>query len=350
MAFLSDLSLCSIAITLPPAGLLDAGTTGMPEISDVSIDGDTLSCIEQTLAAVLEQPVETPLHLSFGNHWGSETLQPALLGAALMGSLSGRELTVDLQEADSVGPLVRSGVAAALWRRPRPKTHFAPAARVLDSSLLGAVWTVGSRRVTDALFAAAAPELDDAAVTATRATFVNPHLSRRDDGDPDVAYLIGRWLARRVGTERMGAVREAAGVIGELIRNVAEHAPGRSGQPVQSILRVSLQQTTLQVTVMDAGVGLCESLRLKLADDVLEGLADDDALVAALQADDLPYWHSGRGVGLARVRDFVGSAHGSLAIAANAARYSTTTDVALGQFELQGTVVDLSVDLAAAAT
>src|SRR4051794_13461184 len=94
-------------------------------MTEFRIDGPAVGQIERTLERLAATDSGADLVLRFDNHWAEESLRPALLGAALMGTLADRNVTVDVVDQDAIDRLMRFGVAAALWRRPRDRTHFA---------------------------------------------------------------------------------------------------------------------------------------------------------------------------------------------------------------------------------
>jgi anti-sigma regulatory factor (Ser/Thr protein kinase) len=308
-------------------------------MADFLIDGSAIGQIEQTLQDLSTTTPGGDVLLRFDNHWAQESAQPALLGAALMGTLADRNLTVDVVDQDAVDRLMRFGVASALWLRPRGKTHFAAGAEALDRSSLGAVWTVGSRATTDALFATEEPN-SAGTVAPGHATFVNSHLSSGEDGQPDIVFLVRRWLTRRaIESEAVDVVGLA---LGELIANVHEHASGPRGARFDSLVRVAIDSGAVRCSVLDSGVGIPSSIASKVgADDV--GASD---LLRRLLAGELERWHHGRGIGLARVVKLVGRRGGGLSLATDTSRAEVgngAVAVKASGFSLRGTVVDFSV-------
>ena len=309
----------------------------------VTIDGAAVQQIDETLAQLATATTNGgELNLCFDNHWAEGGHQPALLGAALMGTFANRKLVVDVVDDDAVERLLRFGVAAALWRRPAGLTQFSPDAVLLDRPHLGAVWTVGSRATTDALFG---PD-DEAAlemIGPRHATFVNPHLSSGEDGLPDIVYLVARWLTRRA-PEAPSVVDAVTNSLGELVANVQEHAGGATAKSVNSLVRVAIDEHAVRCSVLDTGIGIPESIGPKV-----DAPADPTHLLAQLLAGELDRWSHGRGIGLERVVKLVHSHGGEVNVATRLSRVRAGGDADIegqtSRFDLEGTVVDLAVPL-----
>ncbi len=311
---------------------------------DVDFDDDALEAIESTLAEWMR--IDEPLRLRFDNHWPDDSDKPALLAAALMGSLSGKRLIVDAVDEQAVDGLLRFGVATALWRRPAGHTEFHGLARRLDRHSLGTLWTSGSRATTEALFAPSDPPTTGA-FGPHHATFVNPQLSSGLDGHPDIVFLVRRWLMRRLTESAAPPARNVVEAIGlaldELVGNVQEHASGGSGRRPDCLVRVSLEpRDRVRFSVMDTGVGIEESIHQK----VPEEMAPAERL-RRLVAGEIPGWDAGRGIGLHRVVQSIADHGGRVSIATDAVRLVAecgSVDVeGSAEFRLHGTVVDVSL-------
>jgi histidine kinase/DNA gyrase B/HSP90-like ATPase len=322
------------------------GEPGDSPMLEVELDGGAVGDIESTLAKLLESDDE--LKLRFDNHWPEDSEKPALLTAALMGSLRDRQLTVDVVDQTAVEGLLRFGVATALWRRPRERTSFTEIAKDLDRPSLGTLWTSGSRAATEALFAVGEGE-HVGAFGRLYATFVNPHLSSTAEGHTDVVFLVRRWLTRRLAEIRspdtIDPIVETVGsALDELVANVQEHAAGATNPQPDCLVRLSIAASgRVRCTVIDTGVGIDESLRHKT-----ESNATPEERLRRLVAGEIPGWDGGRGVGLPRVNQLVAACGGRLSIATGRLRLAAEPDGRLqaqnAAFALQGTVVDIATN------
>lgn len=301
--------------------------------------------IERTLADL--DGIQGALTLNFTNHWADDDGSPALLAAALMGPFGDRPLVVDAEDEETVDSLVRFGLATALSRRPAGLTTFkGPVAR-LDRQRLGLLWTPGTRDATASLFGT---EQDATEPYGPRdATFVNPHLSTGPDGNPDVVYLLRRWLTRRLERrpDRLeSVVATVALVVSELIQNVQEHAAGQGAVEPDCLLRLSLAGgEQVRVTILDTGVGLDRSLAPKTLD-----AGSPATRLRALLKGALPGWDAGRGIGLARVAQDVAQGGGRMSVATDALRAfhgADGTKVVEDGFPLRGTIVACTVQVPA---
>jgi hypothetical protein len=103
-----------------------------------------------------------------------------------------------------------------------------------------------------------------------------------------------------------------------------------------------VDQATIRCSVLDTGVGLDESLRQK----VLGGLSPSERIGRLLKGE-IPGWDAGRGIGLPRVRNDVASLGGRLVIFTKRLRVialpEAEPDVAIAEFDVEGTVVDFSI-------
>lgn len=311
---------------------------------EVCIDGGAIRNIDATLQSLAALPGE--VRLRFANHWPDESENSALLAAALIGSLRDRDYLVDVVDETAAHGLLRTPVASALWRRPTDRTRFTSLAAPLARPGLGAMWTSGSRSANDALFASGAGQ-NLGAFGPTHATFVNPHLSSGVDGHPDVVFLVRRWLTRRLEQHDQivapkGMVEKIGVVLTELVANVQEHSAGSSSPRPECLVRLVVDQATIRCSVLDTGVGLDESLRQK----VLGGLSPSERIGRLLKGE-IPGWDAGRGIGLPRVRNDVASLGGRLVIFTKRLRVialpEAEPDVAIAEFDVEGTVVDFSI-------
>lgn len=307
------------------------------------LNGEALKDIDGVLARMAD--ADEPLSLCFDNHWSDhDSANPALLAAALMGSLANRHITVDVVDDDAADKLRRFGVATALWRRPDGLTSFSERAGMLNEATLGAIWTVGAQLSTDALFAEST-SVPTGAFGPDHATFVNPHLSRGADGLPDILFLVGRWMYRRFEqhAQRDVLIGGCERVVSELVANVHEHA-GERRHDVESLVRVAIDADAVHVTVTDTGIGICRSLKQKIP-----GTHTGERLLEELLQGRLGRWRHGRGVGLGRVLDATHRMRGALSISTGDVRASIVDGrppaLSTGAFALQGTLVDVMLPM-----
>jgi anti-sigma regulatory factor (Ser/Thr protein kinase) len=315
---------------------------------EVDFNDAALAAIESTLADLAGS--DEPVRLRFDNHWPVDSEHPALLTAALMGTLRNRPLIVDAVDQDAVDGLLRFGVATALWRRPRGLTEFIGLARGLDRPSLGVLWTSGSRATTEALFASEGGS-GTGAVGPRHATFVNPQLSSGIDGHPDIVFLVRRWLTRRLrelSSPRAAEVVEAIGLaLDELVANVQEHAPGLSARRPDCLVRLSVDSPDrVRCSVMDTGVGIEASILDKVSDPM-----EPKERLERLVSGDIPGWDRGRGIGLHRVMEVITEGGGLMTIATATTRLRAAGPAELVaesvDFNLEGTVVDVSLPIGA---
>lgn len=316
-------------------------------MSDFALGDAEVRDIDATLARLAQEP--EPLELNFSNHWQDDDESPALLAAALMGSLASKKVTVDAADEQAVDGLLRFGVATALSRRSPDATSFKGHAERLDAERLGTLWTPASLWVTKALFADVAEEADS--FGPRHATFLNPQLSSASDGRPDVVYLVRRWLTKRLKDEGELASEEAvsdlistvATVVDETVRNVQEHAASREFPRPNCLLRISVESSEkIRCSVLDTGVGVAVSLRERgIEPDLSEG-----ERLQKLMNDEIEGWDAGRGTGLAYITDRVAKLGGKISLATGAIRARSHDDevqLKAEGFPLQGTVVDCTI-------
>jgi len=316
-------------------------------MSEFALGDQEIRDIDGTLATLAA--ATDPVELRFANHWPDDDESPALLAAALMGSLEGKDVTVDAVDEEAVDGLLRFGVATALSRRDEDLTRFTGLATRLDRESLRTLWTPAALDATQALFADLEPK-HTGVYGRFHATFVNPHFSADADGHPDVVFLIRRWLTKRL-SERAALDSQAArplveaigGVVDELVRNVQEHAAGPQRPDPNCLLRISLDSAEeIRCSILDTGIGLSESLDSK---EIERGLAAEDR-IAKLISNEIPDWDAGRGTGLAFAAELIAACHGSFAVANDRVRVRRSNGEAVRRgdgFALQGTVVDITV-------
>jgi hypothetical protein len=302
--------------------------------------------IDATLKTLQAQ--QGPLKLCFSNHWAEDGENPALLAAALIGALRERSVIVNADDQEAVDGLLRFGLATALSRRRVELTQFNGPTAGLDLKRLRLLWTPGSRRPTQAMFAQEETDTPTDAYGPTYATFVNPHLSSAFDGQPDVVFLVRRWLTRRLhsghdlGSVAVERTVAAVGLIAtELVSNVQEHASGEGTVVPDCLMRVSLTDSQeVWLSILDTGVGLDHSLRVKLG-----GNGSGPDRITKLVDGALPGWDAARGIGLPRVAAVVAERHGRLSIATDGIRIVLGDDHQARSegFELQGTVINCRV-------
>lgn len=302
--------------------------------------------IDRTLATLAEE--SDPLRLCFSNHWVDDDERPVLLAAALLGSLADKDYTVDAVDDEAIDGLLQFGVATALARRSEARTDFAGLTQRLQPSLLRMLWTPAALKSTNALFAEEQGEA--AAFGPLNATFVDPHLSSAEDGQPDVVFLIRRWLTKRLAerlpTDLVRQLVDATAIpVDETLRNVREHAAGPWSSSPSCLLRISLAKPDrIRCSVLDTGIGLARSLQEKGVEPDLEPAA----LVCRLLDGKIEKWEAGRGTGLAYVAQLVEKQGGRLAVASDeirVTRNAESCDTRADGFPLAGTVVDLTLPL-----
>ena len=317
---------------------------------DFVLGRDEVDQIDRTLAALEEHGGEVTLR--FGNHW-ADGENPAVLAAALMGPLRTIRVRVDAEDDEAVDGLLKYGVATALSRRGRDVTSFIGSASRLDLESLRLLWTPGSRAATEALFGAV--DTPGGAYGPQHATFVNPHLSTASDGNPDVVFLVRRWLTRRASESGLfsSPAQEIVAAVGlavdELVSNVQEHARSDDYPSPDCLLRVSLSGEAVRISVLDTGTGLYRSLSQKLATDPDLSAREPAEIIEKLLDGSLPGWENGRGLGLARVARCVAAMSGRLSVAtcsSRVARVGTETTTRDNGFLLEGTVIDCAIPIA----
>lgn len=311
------------------------------------LGAEQLHEIDTTLASVSDSS-DKPLRLCFDNHWAQDTSRPALLAAALMGSLRSRTLVINAVDDDAVAGLLRFGVATALARRVPGSTSFTGCAAALEQVAgLGTLWTTGSRATTAALFGEDSDGVTGA-VGPRHATFVNPQLSSGPDGHADIVFLVRRWLTRRLSSDpnapTLESVEAVATVLYELIANVQEHAIGTASPHPECLARIAFDDGAIRCSVLDTGIGLDCSLRAKVLRD-----KDPASRVTDLIEGRIPGWDAGRGAGLPRVQREVAARGGHLSLATERLRVRSDPSVGVSattvEFSLQGSVVDVLIPL-----
>src|SRR6476646_2935808 len=304
--------------------------------------------IDKTLATLSEST--GPIDLRFANHWADDDERPALLAAALLGSLAEKTVRVDAVDEDAVDGLLRFGVATALARRPPELTEFKGLTERLEPSRLRTLWSPAAVNSTDALFSASEPEAAGS-YGPRHATFVNPHLSTAADGCPDVIFLIRRWLNMRLLEQEVPDAKVEALVktisvsVDETVRNVHEHAADEEHPVPNCLLRISLEsKDQIRCSIFDPGIGLSSSLEAKR---ILPELGAAERL-SKLLAGEIEGWDAGRGTGLAYVTRLLREQEGRLTVASDRVRIRCERGGAVAEaegFELQGTVLDLTLPI-----
>lgn len=295
--------------------------------------------------------IRGPIDLRFANHWSDDDERPALLAAALLGSLSAKKVRVDAVDEEAVDGLLRFGVATALARRRPDLTEFVGRTERLPASRLRTLWSPAAVGSTDALFASAEPQHADS-FGPLYATFVNPHLSAAADGCPDVIFLIRRWLNMRL-LERALAdeqvvplVRTLGLAVDEAVRNVQEHAADQDHPSPNCLLRVSLGSPgQIRCSILDTGLGVSRSLELRK--EVEPGLSPG-VRIAKLLAGEIAGWDAGRGTGLAYLTREVMERGGRCSVASGNIRVRAEEGKVAERedgFELQGTVLDITLPI-----
>lgn len=313
-------------------------------MTEVTLDAGALDQIDATLSSLAGMAGEVTLRLD--NHWPDETGGPALLAAALIGSLSEHRYLVDAVDAEAVEAVLQTAVASALSKRPAGHTRFTPTAARLDRPGLGALWTSGSRSAADALFSEPGERIAGA-FGPTYGTFVNPHLSSASDGHADVVFLIRRWLALRLGGQSPWAetkrIVQAVGIaLTELIANVQEHAAGAECPKPDCLVRLRLADGLVRCSVLDTGIGMDETLRRKLGSELTP-----EERIGRLIAGEIPGWDAGRGIGIPRIRREVARVGGDMSVFTGQLRATAhaaeAPDVRAAPFSVAGTVVHFTV-------
>lgn len=328
-------------------------------MSSFHLGAEEVDAIDETLAA-LAQERRGPTRLIVDNHWPEITPGPAILSAALMGSLSDRQLTVDVTDDDAAFGLCRYGVASALSLR-EGGTTFGPSAAKLENPELGWMWTPGLRGAVQGMFAEASAAPPDGAFGPDFATFVDAHLVSGASGSNDVTYLIRRWLGRRLtdlherplsALDRIW-IDHVSFAIDELVDNVREHAGAAENPRPRSLLCMSFtrsERPAVVCAVVDNGVGIDRTLRDKV-DGATRALAPSDRLQRLLGGQILP-WGVGRGRGLARIVQLVDKCDARMMIATDRVRADIRSggdvEASAGGFAVHGTVVSLTVFLPSA--
>jgi hypothetical protein len=318
-------------------------------VTEFALGDQQVQEIDATLATLAEIP--DSIDLRFANHWSDDDERPALLAAALLGSLSAKKVRVDAVDEEAVDGLLRFGVATALARRSPHLTEFVGRTERLRTSQLRTLWSPASVGSTDALFAAAEPQ-DADSFGPFHATFVNPQLSTAADGCPDVIFLIRRWLNMRLlerglSDAQAGPLVRALGLaVDEAVRNVREHAADQDHPSPNCLLRVSIgSPEQIRCSILDTGVGISRSLqqRKEVEPDLSPG-----ERVAKLLAGEIPGWDAGRGTGLAYLTGEVMDRGGRCSVASGDVRvHGEGGEVTAleDKFELQGTVLDITLPI-----
>lgn len=316
-------------------------------MTEFAVGDEQVRNIDATLAALAEHA--EPVKLCFTNHWEDDDEHPALLAAALMGTLASKQVTVDAKDELAVDGLLRFGVATALSQRAAGATSLTGRAERLDMEQLRTLWTPAALSATQALFADEDPDPRDA-FGPLHATFLNPQLSSAADGRPDVVYLVRRWLTKRLlGNDDMKRehVKElvdvTATVVDETVRNVQEHAASRQIPNPNCLMRISLESADqIRCSTLDTGVGVADSLEAR---EIRPELGKAERL-GKLMSGEIPGWDAGRGTGLAYITERVLGKGGRITVATDTIRVrggKTGVAVVEGGFPLQGTVVDCTI-------
>jgi hypothetical protein len=246
----------------------------------------------------------------------------------------------------------RPWTGTALARRSAELTDFVGLAERLDPSRLRLLWTPASLGSTDALFADRSEPGDAAEYGPLNATFVNPHLSSAEDGNPDVVFLIRRWLTKRLvergldSADVLPLVDATAVPVDEMVRNVSEHAASPARPAPNCLLRLSLESDDrIRCSIFDTGIGISQSLRAK---DIEPALEPGDR-ICRLLGGHIPNWDAGRGTGLAYAAALIKGAGGRFTVATDTLRVRQRDDLCEQEedgFLLQGTVIDFTVPIA----
>ena len=320
-------------------------------MTEFALGDEQVLAIDSTLEHLAT--ISDPIDLRFTNHWSDDDESPALLAAALLGSLATKKVCVDAVDEAAVDGLLRFGVATALSRRSVDLTAFVGHAERLDPARLRMLWTPASSGSTNALFSERADAEEAAAYGPLNATFVNPHLSSAEDGHPDVVFLIRRWLTKRLGEQELAregilALVDATALpVEELVRNVREHAADAARPAPTCLLRLSLHcSDRIRCSIFDTGLGISSSLAAKSIGSSL----DASERICRLLAGEIPNWDAGRGTGLAYATALITARGGRLTVATERLRVrrdGANCELREDGFDLQGTVVDFTVPIAA---
>jgi hypothetical protein len=318
-------------------------------MADFDVGDEQVRDIDATLTALAEHA--EPIKLCFTNHWEDDDERPALLSAALMGSLASKQVTVDAKDEHAVDGLLRFGVATALSQRSAEVTSFIGRTERLNREQLRTLWTPAALSATQALFADEDPDPTDA-FGPLHATFLNPQLASAADGRPDVVYLVRRWLTKRLlgrasmnRAEVKGFVHVVATAVDETVRNVREHAASHDIPSPSCLLRISLEsEEQIRCSTLDTGVGVARSLE----DRHIEPDLGKAERLEKLMKNEIPGWDAGRGTGLAFITERILNKGGRITVATDSIRVrGGTGDIAVTEdgFPLQGTVVDCTIPL-----
>jgi anti-sigma regulatory factor (Ser/Thr protein kinase) len=314
----------------------------MPEVRLTS-EAVTAGGVENTLRLL-----ESATSIVLEDSWLPSS-DSGLIAGALIGKLRDRHLIIQAATPEAIDGALRFGLATALARRDRRHTQFDASAEPLAREGLARLWTTGTRAITEAMFQATdQPPVD--AIGAMHATFVNAHLASSAKGHYDVVFLVRRWLVRRLrhqlGADVKVLSERIAEALIELIANVQEHAGQPDRDPVDSLLRVAIDDQYVRCSVIDNGRGIAATLEPKL--DLHE---TPEVLLRRLLDNDLPSWHGGRGVGLPRVADVVRGGGGTLHLASGPLRAYVSegqgTSTVDGRADVGGVVADATFPIRA---
>lgn len=284
----------------------------------------------------------------------------ALLAQFVLGAPEDLRFVVHLPDSEAlIGALVKSGVASALASR-RESVHYEPTVPHFEDHNpwhSWHAWTPGAHQAMAPMFHRG--EAASGLFGPTHAVFVNPHITTDPAEPASLTRLLRRWLTQTVApeleqAERLSVIEVPAFAIDQLLRNVSEHAVTPSSPLIDSIVQVEVIEPEraggrfLQITVLDTGAGVSNTLRPKLE---VPGSVSDAALLGALLHGELPGWGRGRGFGLSTLADHVISQAGArFELWSGATRVIAEEQIeahALGEAAVLGTVATVRFPLPA---
>jgi len=165
---------------------------------------------------------------------------------------------------------------------------------------------------------------------------------RNLESAPMAIYLRDEWLGRLPFPLDPEYQRSITSAVCEIFDNVFQHSQSPIGLVVGGQLFPNMKQ--LQLTVIDLGIGIPNSIRRRLPQ--YGWFKADDALKFAFKpgysSRDAP-----RGLGLARLRNFVGQNNGSLRVFSDVGYAHLGSSEYFGSFPgFPGTLVDVTIPVA----
>ena len=295
----------------------------------------------------------------------------AILSNALVGTLGRLPLTIKVPAGSAIPWFEASGLAFAVANRPGP-TFVEGAGVEPDNARWRRSWRPGNALPWRDLVGGDQAELFDPSLTGETgvrpslygpgyAAFVNPHLAARSGsaGHP-LNTLVWPWLNRLLPAAAPDGVRRhfvasVGRLIDELVGNVAEHARRPEGEPVCSLVQVSLTRggrgsfDRLYLTVSDNGPGIAATARPKIDPSKAAALTDPQLLAKLLDGTLAP-WGRARGMGLPKVAELTRAYRGTLRAATKMTRLAVgehdgAVRTRQSDFILDGTVLAVMLPL-----